>query len=143
MNLMFLKKAEEIAARGYQIQVEKEDEHDGPPIYVAYLPEIPECVAQGDSPEHARAELRIILVDVISYMLESDLDVPMPRTRKGSATVQVGDSQTTFTPRSIVHESPVSTGKPRYSARRACTAHILGGRVRFKSGSGNNEVILA
>lgn len=88
-----LTKAEQIAASGYQLRVEREDEHDGPPIYVAYIPEIPQCVAQADSPESARAELQNILVDVIAYMLESGLEVPAPETRKGAATVQVGESQ--------------------------------------------------
>ena len=110
MRFRFLEKAEEIAARGYQVQVEREDEHEGPPIYVAYVPEIPDCVAQGDSPEHAKAELRIILVDVISYLLESNLEVPQPRTRRGSATVQVGESQTTFTPHTMIQKPVVSTG---------------------------------
>ena len=83
--------AEAIAAMDFQIQLDREDEHDGPPIFVAHITEIPECVAQGASPEQAQAELREILVDVIEYMLDSGIEVPRPRARADAvATVQAG-----------------------------------------------------
>ena len=86
-----IKQADEIAAMDFQVQVDREDDHTGPPIYVAHIAEIPECVAQGASPEQAQAELREIFVDVIRYMLESGIDVPRPRARAGSAaTAQAG-----------------------------------------------------
>ena len=86
-----IKQAEEIAAMDFQVQIDREDDHEGPPIYVAHITEIPECVAQGASPEQAQAELREILVDVIKYMLDSGIDVPRPRARAGSvATAQAG-----------------------------------------------------
>lgn len=110
MNLKQLDRAKKMAARGYQIRVEKETEHDGPSIYVAYIPEIPGCVAQGDSAEHARTEMRIVLIDVISYLLEADLEVPAPRTQKGSATLQIGDSEAAVFPPVRAQMSPVSTG---------------------------------
>ncbi len=94
MNTRLFKKAEQIAASGYQLQVEREDEHDESPIFVAYISEIPECVAQGVSSDQAKAELQTLLVDIIVYMLESDLEVPAPETRKGSAILQAGESQT-------------------------------------------------
>ena len=109
MKTAQLTKAEKMAASGYQLRVEREDEHDGPPIYVAYIPEIPQCVAQADSPENARAELQNILVDVIAYMLESGLEVPAPETRKGTATVQVGESQAALSPDTKACQPPVIT----------------------------------
>ena len=102
--------AEQIAASGYQLQVEREDAHDGQPIYIAYVLEIPECVAQGNSPEQAMAELRILMVDVIAYMLESGLEAPSPTTRLGSATVQVGDSQSALDITTIARKQLVITG---------------------------------
>lgn len=91
MTLDIIKQAEKIAAMDFQIQVDREDDHEGPPIYVAHIAEIPECVAQGASPEQAQAELREILVDVIKYMLDSGIDVPRPSARAGSvATAQAG-----------------------------------------------------
>jgi len=69
MRLDNFKLAEEIAAMDSQVQIDREDEHAGPPIFVAHIAEIPECAAQGASPEQAQAELREVLVDVIKYML--------------------------------------------------------------------------
>ena len=66
MRLDIIKQAEEIAAMDYQARVDREDDHEGPPIYVAHIAEIPECVAQGASPELAQAELREIFVEVIN-----------------------------------------------------------------------------
>lgn len=91
MSLDISKQAEEIAAMDYQVRVDREDDHEGPPIYVAHIAEIPECVAQGASPELAQAELREIFVEVIKYMLDSGIDVPRPRARAGNvATAQAG-----------------------------------------------------
>ena len=91
MKLDIIIQAEEVAAMDFQVLVDREDDHTGPPIYVAHIAEIPECVAQAASPEQAQAELRDILVDVIRYMLESGIDVPRPRARAGNvATAQAG-----------------------------------------------------
>ena len=90
MRLHTIRQAEEIAAMDYRVLVDREDDHDGPPIFVAHIAEIPECVAQGASPEQAQAELREILVDVIQYMLDSAIDVPRPRARAGSVAAAQG-----------------------------------------------------
>ena len=91
MRLDIIKQAEIIAAMDFQVLVDREDDHEGSPIYVAHIAEIPECAAQGASPEQAQAELREILVDVIRYMLESGIDVPQPRARAGRvARAQAG-----------------------------------------------------
>ena len=67
MDRELLKKAKTLAARGYQVQVQKEEGPNGTAIWVAYVPEMPSCVVQGDSPEHAKEALKTVREDYIYF----------------------------------------------------------------------------
>ena len=89
MDQALLKKAKVLAARGYQIQVQKEDGEDGRPVWVAYVPEMPTCVALGDSTESAKEALKIVREDYIYFRLKRGVSVPDPKRVPRDATIKI------------------------------------------------------
>lgn len=89
MDQALLKKAKVLAARGYQIQVQREDGEDGIPVWVAYVPEMPSCVALGDSTESAKEALKIIREDYIYFRLKRRVSVPDPKRVPRDATIKI------------------------------------------------------
>ncbi len=89
MDQALLKKAKELAARGYQIQVQKEDGGDGKSLWVAYVPEMPSCVATGDSRESAKAALEIVREDYIYFRLKRGVSVPAPKRVPRDSTIRI------------------------------------------------------
>lgn len=89
MDQALLKKAKELAARGYQVQVQKEDGEDGRPVWVAYVPEMPSCVALGESTKSAKEALKIVREDYIYFRLKRGVSVPEPKRMSRDATIKV------------------------------------------------------
>ncbi len=89
MDQALLKKAKVLAARGYQVQVQKEDGEDGRPVWVAYVPEMPSCVALGDSTKSAKEALKIVREDYIYFRLKRGASVPEPKPVPRDATIKV------------------------------------------------------
>jgi len=89
MDQALLKKAKVLAARGYQVQVQKEDGVDGRPVWVAYVPEMPSCVALGNSTKSAKEALKIVREDYIYFRLERGVSVPEPKPVPRDATIKV------------------------------------------------------
>ena len=89
MDQALLNKAKVLAARGYQVQVQKEDGGDGRPLWVAYVPEMPSCVATGDSTESAKAALEIVREDYIYFRLKRGVSVPDPKRVPRDATIRI------------------------------------------------------
>jgi predicted RNase H-like HicB family nuclease len=54
------------------------DSCDGKPCYVARHPELYGCMAQGDTPQEAVAELERARSDYIAALLVSNIQVPVP-----------------------------------------------------------------
>ena len=79
MDRELLKKGKTLAARGYQVQVQKEDGQDGKPVWVAFVPEMPSCAAQGDSPESAKEALKVVREDYIYFRLKRKVSVSDPK----------------------------------------------------------------
>lgn len=89
MDQALLEKAKVLAARGYQVQVQKEDGGDGRPLWVAYVPEMPSCVATGNSTESAREALEIVREDYIYFRLKRGASVPDPKRVPRDATIRI------------------------------------------------------
>lgn len=49
---------------------------DGKLVFVAEDPHVPFCLAQGDSPESATAELRHVRADILAYLAETGQPIP-------------------------------------------------------------------
>ena len=89
MDKKLLNKAIKLAVRGYQVQVQKEDGHDGKPVWVAYVPEMPSCVAQADSPERAKEALKVVREDYIFLRLKRNVPVPDPEPMPRDGTMKI------------------------------------------------------
>lgn len=62
--------------RRYLIVVEKADGN-----YSAYSPDIPGCVAVGDTPKEVRRNMREAIEFHVQSLIEDKLPVPEPRTK--------------------------------------------------------------
>lgn len=70
--------AEALASRPYITFVEGDFSNPDEPLYVAYHPEIPRCVAQGLTADEAQELLAEVFVEHVEYLLEHGLPVPDP-----------------------------------------------------------------
>jgi predicted RNase H-like HicB family nuclease len=64
--------------RKYRTDIELEEATDGTYCYVAYHPELPGCMSQGDTPEEAEENLREATQMVIEHLVSNNLPVPDP-----------------------------------------------------------------
>lgn len=71
-------KAKRLAALPYLYEVSKDELKDGSKIFVALHPELPNCMAQGESAEEALIELADAREEYIFSLLEDGLEVPKP-----------------------------------------------------------------
>ncbi len=92
MNPRLLEKAVALAARGYQVGFQREDDEDGNDVWVAYVPEMPSCCAQGDTAERAKVALKTVREDYIYFLIKHGLPVPEPKSTLGAPA---GDKATT------------------------------------------------
>ncbi len=72
-------KAEELAKRPYLACVFPDETTDGELVYVALVPEMPGCVAHGDTLQEAMSWLESAKVDHIWFLLDHGLEVPEPK----------------------------------------------------------------
>ncbi len=78
MKKKLLKKARKLASRPYNIQFVPDYDTDGKPVYFARIPEMPGCVAHGDTIEEAKEWIEFAKVDFIYFYLEDGLTPPDP-----------------------------------------------------------------
>lgn len=81
MDQELLNAAKALAARDYQVIVEIEEEPGGKATWVAYMPEMPSCVAEGESPQAAKNALKNVSEDYIYFRLKRGVPVPDPTPR--------------------------------------------------------------
>lgn len=79
MNKKNHKKAESLSKRAYQAHVVLDETTDGEPVYVAIVPEMPGCIAHGDTVEEALEWLESAKLDHIWFLLDKNLEVPEPQ----------------------------------------------------------------
>ncbi len=83
--------AKALSVRPYRTVVRYEPSDDGSPDYIASNPEFGDtCIAQGDSPDEALANLREVRELIIAHLIEHGLAVPDPESWPG-AVVTLGD----------------------------------------------------
>jgi predicted RNase H-like HicB family nuclease len=95
MSKSLEKKAQELAAEPYTINVTKDETTDGEPIYVLYNPELPGCLAQGWTIEEAQENLLDAREGYILSLLQDNLPVPLPQ-RYATQTSAGGDHSVTI-----------------------------------------------
>ncbi len=79
MNLKLFEEAQRLAARRYQMHFFADETTDGEPVYVAVVPEMPGCIAHGDTVEDAMEWLESAKLDHIWLLLDHCLEVPEPQ----------------------------------------------------------------
>ena len=78
MKKKLLKRAKKLAARPYQVQIVPDYDTDSKPVFFARIPEMPGCVAHGDTIEEAKEWLELAKIDFIYFYLEDELMPPEP-----------------------------------------------------------------
>ncbi len=86
MDQELLNAAKALAAREYQVIVEKEVGAEGEATWVAYMPDLPSCVAQGETAQAAKCALKTVSEDYIYFRLKRGVPVPDPKPRSSVAT---------------------------------------------------------
>ena len=73
--------AEKLAAEPYTVDILKDETVDGRMVFVASHPELPGCMAQGDTIAEAVENLGAAAVEYIVSLLEDGLPVPSPAAK--------------------------------------------------------------
>jgi len=107
------KQAKQLAAAPYTEWVVRDETTNGRPIYLMSHPELPGCMAQGETIEEARASLGDARFEYILSLLEDGLDVPVPQTQ-ATQTVSTKPNEDTYqgTGSADRRQSNASAGQP-------------------------------
>jgi predicted RNase H-like HicB family nuclease len=104
------KRAEKLANRPYTVEFMEDETTDGEPIFVVSHPELPGCMAQGETLHEALQELEDARKEYILSLLEDGLPVPQPLERRiGGATSTSGTHGTWLSTPDIVDITPDSS----------------------------------
>lgn len=74
-----------LAQRAYQAHIFLDETTDSEPIYVAVVPEMPGCIAHGDSFSEALEWLDSAKLDHIEFLLDHGMEVPKPQLLNAGA----------------------------------------------------------
>ena len=85
----------EVSKMGYTIELLRDKTTDGDYIYLAVNPELEGCMAQGETPEEAVANLEEVRVDYFEHLLEFDLPIPGPGLTETKDTAAASISRPT------------------------------------------------
>lgn len=96
MNKTLQAKAIEIANSGFTTEFRKEKTTDGDNLYLAVSPELDGCIAQGETAEEALESLEEIRLEYIEHLLEFNLPIPSPQSRKTEAKAWTKVTQKTI-----------------------------------------------
>lgn len=94
MNQNLQMQAIKLAEQPYSVEVLLDETTEGQPIYVARVPELEGCMAQGETIEQALESLTEAKIDYIQSLLDDGLPVPAPALR---ATTTSSSYSATFT----------------------------------------------
>ena len=92
MNDKLREKAEMLTGRPYAIEITHDETTRGEPIYLLSVPDLPGCMAQGDTIDEAATNLQDAKKEYILSLLEDGLPVP---------SIMVGITETTSRPYTI------------------------------------------
>lgn len=82
--------AEELAARNYELMISIDTLSDGETVYVVSNPELPGCMAHGQTLGQAMRELTESRIAYIYYLLVDGVDVPEPSGATTTTTTSTG-----------------------------------------------------
>jgi len=94
MNRSLQDRAEIAAAWPYTIRISKDETIDGQIVYLAMHPELPGCMAQGETVEEAIENLKEVTLEYILSLLEDRLPIPIPSGRLTKTTTSYSISNT-------------------------------------------------
>lgn len=94
MNRSLQDRAEIAAAWPYTIRISKDETIDGQIVYLAMHPELPGCMAQGETVEEAIENLKEVTFEYILSLLEDRLPIPIPSGRLTKTTTSYSISNT-------------------------------------------------
>ena len=75
---MSKQKAKKLAQRPYTIEIYGDQTTTGEPVFLASHPELPGCMAQGETMESAIDELGLVTIEYIESLIEDNLPIPEP-----------------------------------------------------------------
>ncbi len=108
MDQELLIAAKALAARDYQVIVEREEGPNGNATWVAYMSDMPSCVAEGESAQAAKSALKNVSEDYIYFRLKRGVPVPDPQL---SPLAPARDNTGTERPDATA-EAPSNVGSP-------------------------------
>lgn len=113
------KQAEILADKPYPIDIMADRTVDGKPVYVVSHPELPGCMAQGDTIGEAMDNLKDARIEYILSLLEDRLPVPFPHSRAAEtasspAEVSYSDEFSSQQPSSFSGDLLKSTKRRQY-----------------------------
>jgi predicted RNase H-like HicB family nuclease len=94
--------AEKLSELPYTVEVALDETTDGEPVYLARVPELEGCIAQGRTMDDALESLREAKADYITSLLEDGVNVPLP---SALASITATGSSATFLLSNQPHES--------------------------------------
>jgi len=89
-------KATELSKMGYTTELLRDKTTDGDYIYIAVNPELEGCMAQGETPEDAVANLEEVRIDYFEHLLEFNLPIPSPGLTETKDTAAASISKPTI-----------------------------------------------
>ncbi len=118
MNEDRFKRAEELASRPYQIELQAHKTPDGQTYFFGRVPELSGCVSDGDTEQEAKANVRSAMIDFIYFLLEDGLAIPEPRNFDRFTTIDMTDIQDESVKKTTLAYKSLSIGRG-YSIRGA------------------------
>lgn len=86
MSQDLIQRAHHLVAQPYALVIQLDRTNEGKPVYIAYPPELNDCIAQGNTVEEAIAELAELRFEFILWLLEDGLSVPPPSAQTVTTT---------------------------------------------------------
>ncbi len=118
MNEDRLRRAEELASRSYQIELQALESPGGQTYFFGRVPELPGCVSDGDTKHEAKANVRSAMIDFIYFLLEDGLTIPEPRNFDNFTAIDMTDILDEYEKNTAVAYRSLSFGQD-YSIRGA------------------------
>ena len=106
--------AEKLAKQPYTTLVTLDKTTDDEKIYFARALEVEGCFGQGDTPDEARYDLQLAMVDFIESLLDDGIPIPEPTRLVHSAADRSGVATYKFIVRGSTMESVKDTPQDSY-----------------------------
>lgn len=91
------RQAKLLAARNYEIEISQDELTDGTQIFIVENPELPGCMAQGETLPDAVKALNEGRIDFIYFLLVDGLNVPTPQGKQTTTGTSMESVKISFT----------------------------------------------